>query len=300
MTKVSIVIPTYNRDTILDRAIDSALNQTLQDLEVIVVDDASTDETESIVNTYSDSRLKYTKHKKNQGGSAARNTGIECSNGEYIAFLDSDDSWKQRKLRSQVTTLERRSSEWIAAYCDFTQSRSNTVVEKIDNLVRRPTGLEGGEELIDHVLLRRFAHGGASTLLVRREAAEAISGFDPTFERYQDVEFLIRLLQTGKLAYVDEKFVLKNDTGNPSAQTVVEASEHLNEKFADLISDRGYMTDVKQIQQFMIAKQQLEAGNLAAGFRSIFSAKCPHYRDAFGAGLATARGIRKSIAKNKR
>ena len=95
---VSVVIPTYNRACLLGRAIQCVLNQSFQDIEVIVVDDASQDNSADIVNSLDDSRIKYLRHEKNRGGSSARNTGIKAARGEYIAFLDDDDEWMPTKI----------------------------------------------------------------------------------------------------------------------------------------------------------------------------------------------------------
>lgn len=294
MVRASVVIPTYNRADRVGDAIDSALNQTLADREVIVVDDASSDSTAAVLRGYGD-RITHLTHEENRGGSAARNTGIEASSGEYIAFLDSDDTWEPDKLEKQIQELERRSDKWVAAYCDFRQTRSNRVVETVDNLVRRPTGFEGDEEIIDRIFLRQFAHGGASTLLVKRSAVEAIDGFDPSFQRHQDLEFLVRLLQVGKLAYVDETLVYKHDTGNPPLDTVRTAMEQFNETFEDLIRARGLANEVGAVQQFMISKWHLRNGDFEQAFENLRHSTCPHYRDLVSLGLATVVGLRKKI-----
>lgn len=98
---VSVVIPTYNRAHLVGRAIQSVLNQTYQDFEIIVVDDGSTDNTEEVVKSFNDPRIRYIRHDQNRGGSAARNTGIKMARGEYIAFQDSDDEWLPEKLESR-------------------------------------------------------------------------------------------------------------------------------------------------------------------------------------------------------
>src|SRR6056297_1399486 len=117
MPTVSVIVPTYNRADSLPRTIDSVLAQTHDDLELVVVDDASTDDTETVVERYEDDRVTYLEHATNRGGSAARNTGIRASDGDYVAFLDSDDEWHPEKLERQVRELESRSEEWVAAYC---------------------------------------------------------------------------------------------------------------------------------------------------------------------------------------
>ena len=295
MVEISVVIPTYNRSDVIGRAIESALKQTLEEIEVIVVDDASTDSTQEIVTSIDDPRVEYIKHEQNLGGSAARNTGLDHSSGKYIAFLDSDDVWERTKLEKQVSELNSRSDEWIATYCNFNQKRSNILIEAVDNNIRRPTGIEGDERVIDRILLRSFSYGGSSTIFVERAAVDQINGFDPSFQRLQDLEFLIRLLQVGKMSYVDEILVYKYDTGTPETQVTAESMEQFNETFADLIQDLGYKTRVEKIQNFMLAKSYISHGEFKKGLQSLSRSECPHYRDGFGLGLAVGCGIRRSI-----
>lgn len=295
MPTVSVVIPTYNHGETVERAIDSALGQTLRDIEVIVVDDASTDHTQEVLDRIGDPRLTCLRHETNRGGSAARNTGIDHSTGEYIAFLDADDEWVPRKLERQHDELESRDAEWVGAYCDFRQTRSNPLVEAIDNIVRRPTGLEGDDELIDGILLRRFAHGGSSTLFIERKAVEAIDGFDASFQRHQDLEFLIRLLQHGKLAFVDETLVYKHDSGYTDAETARLAHEKFHDAFVDTIANRGYESRIERIQQFNMSKYHFRAGRFRDGWQALRRSECPHYRDALGLSLALVAGLRQRV-----
>ena len=295
MVTASVVIPTYNHGDTVERAIDSALAQTLRDIEVIVVDDASTDDTQTVLDRIGDPRVTCLRHDSNRGGSAARNTGIDHATGEYIAFLDADDEWLPRKLERQCDLLRSRSAEWVGAYCDFRQIRSNPLVELVDNTVRRPTGLEGNEALVEGILLRRFAHGGTSTLCLRRTAVEAIDGFDSSFQRHQDLEFLLRLLQRGKLAFVDETLVCKHDSGYIDAQAAREAREQFNETFADLIADHGYQHRIERIHQFDMSKFYFRDGQFRDGLRSLRGSECPHHRDVLGLTLALVSGLRARI-----
>lgn len=243
MTTVSVVIPTYNRAETLPRAIESAVGQTLADIEILVVDDASTDDTASVVREWesADSQIEYLAHAKNRGGGVARNTGIEAAEGTYVAFLDSDDEWHPEKLERQVGCLEQRSDEWVAAYCglcirppeNLRWLRSIAPDRLTSDATNTHYGREGGEELIRDVLMRGGVFGGASTLLVERETVTAMDGFDEAFPRHQDYEFLIRLLKRGKLAYVDDVLVRKHPSpgGRPSSSTVAKAKRLLFETF---------------------------------------------------------------------
>lgn len=118
----SVVIPTFNRKAFLEDAVQSVLEQTCGDFELIVVDDGSTDGTPSILNARSDARFRFIIHPKNRGVSAARNTGIRISAGTYVCFLDSDDLWKPEKLAMQKEFFEQNpgtlichtNEDWIA------------------------------------------------------------------------------------------------------------------------------------------------------------------------------------------
>src|SRR5690349_3602213 len=104
MPKVSVIIPTYNRAQFIARAVDSVLEQTYKDFEIIVIDDGSSDNTQEILKAY-EGKIRYV-YQQNKGISAARNRGIQEAKGEYIAFLDSDDVWKPEKLSVQVAILD--------------------------------------------------------------------------------------------------------------------------------------------------------------------------------------------------
>jgi glycosyltransferase involved in cell wall biosynthesis len=113
---VSIIIPTYNRSRLLARAVKSVLNQTYQNFELIIVDDASTDNTEEVVGSFNDERIKYVRHEKNKGEAVARNTGIKAARGEYIASHDSDDEWLHEKLAKRIRAFENCSPEIGVVY----------------------------------------------------------------------------------------------------------------------------------------------------------------------------------------
>jgi len=109
MPKVSVIIPTYNRAELLREAIDSVLAQTYKDFELIVVDDNSTDNTKDVVegDTKNFQNIRYTVNRHKKGASGSRNTGIELASGEWIAFLDSDDLWREDKLQLQMSLAEK-------------------------------------------------------------------------------------------------------------------------------------------------------------------------------------------------
>ena len=111
MSEVSVILPTFNRSHVLIRSIRSVLNQTYQNFELIIVDDGSTDNTEKLVNSLSDDRIKYTRHNKNKGVAVARNTGIRLAGGHFIALQDDDDEWYPEKLEKQIMAYTTASPE---------------------------------------------------------------------------------------------------------------------------------------------------------------------------------------------
>ena len=102
---VSVIIPTYNRADLLVRAVQSAAQQTYTNLEIIIVDDASTENIDSVVETFDDHRISYLRHDANYGASTTRNSGIKVAKGDYLAFLDSDDDWVANKVELQMSEL---------------------------------------------------------------------------------------------------------------------------------------------------------------------------------------------------
>ena len=197
--KVSIIIPTYSRPDNLCRAIDSVLDQTYKPIEIIVVDDNGKGsdnqiETEVRLSSYIKSRkITYICHEVNKNGSAARNTGFKASSGEYINFLDDDDTFEKDKIAAQVAKLESVLDDYGACYC-----WRNTVIDgKIKEICRF---VEEGD-LRDQYLMRNV-YFNTSAILFRRHVLEELNGFDDTFIRHQDWEIMMRFWRKYKIAVV--------------------------------------------------------------------------------------------------
>ena len=203
---VSIIIPTYKRPDTLDRAINSVLNQTYKNIEVIVVDDNNPDtearsKTEHIMSVYADNpRVKYIKHEKNKNGSAARNTGARYSQAKYVAFLDDDDEFLPEKIAAQVKRLEELPEEYAVCY-------TKTVTEKENGNIRESKENREGDLFFD-ALTRELSFQAGSNLFIMKEVFDSIGGFDESFKRSQDKEVVTRLLQHHKIAYAPVKGVL--------------------------------------------------------------------------------------------
>ncbi len=295
--RVSVVIPTYNRADVLPRAIDSVLAQTFEAFELLVVDDGSTDRTGAVVASLDDSRVRYIGHETNRGANVARNTGIECARGEYVAFLDSDDAWHPTKLEKQLGRLENRPSDWVAAYCGFSIETSGVMgalQSLIADLLSRsddPPPMEGGEELIGAILADEIHPGAGSTLLVRTTVAREIGGFDESLDRFQDPEFVIRILRAGAIVYVDEPLVVRHETGSPDAEVIRDASDQYLSTYGDTV-DRleaeGY--EIRASHDFVIAKAfyadgRYLRGTWHLGHATVQTRHCPGLLWAIGTGV---------------
>jgi len=301
MVTVSVVIPTYNSAGTLSRAVDSVLAQTIDNLEIVIVDDASTDHSMDVLDKYQNDSVTVIQHATNQGGSAARNTGVAASNGEYIAFLDADDEWHPKKLERQLDTIRTRPKEYVVVHCDRSYQmgwidRCREYLAPLIGTVQTEYNKEGGTELIKEVLLMNLSTG-ASTLLVKRTAYEEIGGFDPTFDRHQDWEFLIRLLQVGKLAHVNEALVTKHITETPSGETFEQGKKRLFDVFdteiACLESDGHNITHVHNLH---LSKMYIENGDLVKGMSNlkITNLSPP---DMLGLGWSTMVGFRTLVKR---
>lgn len=124
---VSIIMPAYNAGAFIVSSINSVLAQTYEDWKLYVIDDASIDNTESLVLSFNDSRICYIRQVSNQGVSIARNVGISAAQGRYIAFLDSDDQWTENKLKSQLFMLENGYDVVCSNYSTFSNSIDSTI-----------------------------------------------------------------------------------------------------------------------------------------------------------------------------
>lgn len=247
---VSVVIPAYQRAHSILRSIDSALAQTMSDLEVIVVDDGSTDGTIEIVRAIPDARVRLLVHETNRGGNAARQTGIDAARGQWVAFLDSDDLWVETKLARQLERLAEMGPDYRFCYTWYDIDLGNGTV-----LPPRGTSIEGfrrPEFLVGNVV------GTFSTMLIAHALLDEISGLNVTLPSCQDWDLVIRANRVAGICVVPMALVhYSHADGDPhrisSRQTsVVEGHRRVYET---LRADYPGMTDaeVAASQQFLMA-----------------------------------------------
>lgn len=231
---VSVVIPTYKREPeMLKRAIDSVALQTYQNLEVIVVDDSPSDFEkrpliEKLVSDYKKLSITYVQHDiGGKGCSAARNTGIEASHGEFLAFLDDDDEWLPEKIEKQAALMSDPDVGLV--YCREYIVDSETGEKKLV-----PRNYKRGK-VFKYLITDNFI-GGNSFVMVRRAALDECGIFNPIMKSAEDAELFLRIAPKYKVDYCDEPLLNyyinhgEHITGNPYNK--IQGFEFLNKRYA--------------------------------------------------------------------
>lgn len=204
---VSVVIPTYNRIHTLPASVDSVLKQSYKNLELIIMDDGSTDGTEEYVKGITDARVRYRKADKNMGPSAARNRGAELAQGEYLAFQDSDDEWMPDKLEKQMKIMLGNKNVSLV-YSEFGFYMEGKPVIVIPSPTISYEMKQG--DLFSYLLLYPLI--STQTILVKTKEFIEAGGFDETLKSYEDFEFSLRFAQNHQIGFVGEQLVRVNST----------------------------------------------------------------------------------------
>ena len=180
---VSVIIPTYNRADLILRAVRSVQAQTYPNWEVIVVDDASADNTPAVLSAVHDPRVRVLRHEKNQGPPATRNTGIAAARGEYLAFLDSDDEWLPQKLKTQIAAMQQHQAHFC--YCQTYVKSPGGTQQAI------PAAAYNGGSLLKYLI----CDGGCmqSSILVIHK--DYVVPFDPGIVCHDDWDWVSRILE---------------------------------------------------------------------------------------------------------
>ena len=197
---VSVIIPSYNREKTIVRAIKSVLSQTYQNIEVIVVDDCSQDNTETVINECyaNDKRVVFHRLEKNSGACVARNRGVELSRGTYVAFLDSDDAFFPEKIEKQISYLECMNASLCATdYIRYSR-------EGNEEIVRTFSGTK--DTVYEALLYCNYITTG--TLLGYRECFIK-EPFDEKLPRYQDWDLVLRLCKRFDFCFLQENTLLQ-------------------------------------------------------------------------------------------
>jgi glycosyltransferase involved in cell wall biosynthesis len=262
MVEVTVVVPTRNRAAMLLQALGSVAAQRGVDLEVVVVDDGSTDATPAVVTGMGDRRLRLIRHQRPQGVSAARNRGVAEAGGRWVAFLDDDDVWAPEKLASQLAAAERDDRAWAV-------TGAVSVDDGLRVLAGEPPLVP--ERIVADLDRYNSVPAGASNVLVRAELLAVTGGFDPRLRHMADWDLWIRLGRAGLPATVPRPLLAyRLHRANATMDTAFDPQEPLAE--LDTIIDRyGIPADRLAVDRW-IAWTCLRAGRRGASLRAYLRA----------------------------
>lgn len=252
MEKVTAVITTHNRCDLLRKALDSVLGQTYNNIECIIVDDASTDDTKLYLESIKCEKIKciIIDKKDSKGGNYARNLGIAHATGDFIAFLDDDDEWFPEKIEKQIQYIKSSKGEIGFVYCGH--------VNELNGEYRWESyaNAEYSGDLSQKVFQNIFCT--TSKILVRKDLLEDIGGFDENLRFWQEYDLCIRLCQITKIGCITQPLILlRHNTADRNRlsnkykewkQTV----EVINDKYFKLISDLP--ENIKKERELMILR----------------------------------------------
>lgn len=199
---ISIIIPTYNREKLIIKALNSIFNQTFQDFEILIIDDASTDNTRNVVENLKNQKIRYYRLDKNGGQCVARNYGIKRASGKYIAFLDSDDEWLPEKLGSQLKCFEEGPDNMGAVYGQSYQrfELSGTTAFKDGPYYRGN---------IYDKFSQGFCPPTPSLFLVRKDVLEKVNYFDEQLITFVDLDLWLRISREYLFDFVEHPIIIK-------------------------------------------------------------------------------------------
>jgi glycosyltransferase involved in cell wall biosynthesis len=212
MPLISVIIPVYNGEKTIQETVQSVLNQTFTDFELIVINDGSQDSTLEIVSSFQDSRIKVFSF-TNGGLPVSRNRGIALANGEYISFLDADDLWTPDKLAGQLAVLETNPQAAVAySWTDC--------IDESGQFLRQSAYATAQGNVQANLLLANFISSG-SNVLVRKQALMDIGGFDETLSNCQDWDLWLRLSARYEFEPVKTPQVLYRVSRNSMSRNVL-------------------------------------------------------------------------------
>ena len=258
---VSVIIPTYNRTATISRSITSVLAQTLQDFEIIVVDDGSTDDTHQVIANFADDQIRLLRHETNLGAGPARNTGMQAAMGQYIAWLDSDDEWFPDKLKVQLNAMQQASSQCRASYTAY-----EIVQQDFSKIYFSPYSDQ-------KKLFLGSDKAPGSTLLFERTLLTEIGLLDASMRRFEDWDWLLRYCRKYELLPVDQPLSRIYYNPRRSPASVEQSTLAFVAKYSEDLRRLGLFRSVVISKRWMeVASYYAQEPNFGKMFHYIFKA----------------------------
>ena len=199
-TKISVVIPTYNRSKTIGRATKSAQDQTYPVSEIIIVDDSSTDDTIQVAESIDDDRIRYYFLEQNKGAAGARNYGVSQAKYDIIAFLDSDDAWRKEKMEKQMAYMtSHKNCRFVYSAFVRHYSTSDQIIPEMD------TGRKLEGDILSELLYDNTV--STQTIVMTKDLFEEAGGFDENLRSLEDWDLAIRCSKLGPIGFVPEVLV---------------------------------------------------------------------------------------------
>ncbi len=252
-SQVSVVIPTHNRADMLPRAIRSVLTQTVQDFEIIVVDDASTDDVKAVVQSFGDARIILVRHEACRGGSAARNTGIVSARGEFVAFLDDDDEWLPKKLELQLLRMAADDKPGMVYTGALHIGQQSGSVHKVFRPVDSPDLL--GRLLKENVIET------TSSVMIRRVCLGRGIRFDESLKSCQDWDFYLKVVKQCSVACIGTPLVRHYEHPSRISKNYESVMQGHHDLYRKIETHFSCTRSVRAYHHFRIGKLALQFGD---------------------------------------
>ena len=263
--KISVVIPTYNREHYIEKAIDSVMAQTYQDFEVVLVDDGSEDNTREKIKKYGERVLYF--YQENKGIPGARNTGIRNSRGDYIAFLDSDDYWRPEKLKRQMKLFNDHPDYGLVASC--------CASVEMDGSFRERNRLGKSGWVLNDIFKANFIR--TSSAIIKKSCFEKVGLFDEQLQQCQEYDLWMRMAAEFPIGFINESLTVYVD--NPKGisidgltgrlfRLIALEKEYLKEKVPEKIYKRRMAKNYQ-----VVGRHYLKRGNREQGLSYLKKAR---------------------------
>jgi glycosyltransferase involved in cell wall biosynthesis len=256
---ISVVVTCFNRANTIERAIESICLQTYPNLEIIVVDDASTDASLAVIATLKDPRLTLIANPINKGVGGAKNVGIRAAKGDYIAFLDSDDEWLPEKLTKQLAFIGKGPKHICFSECFIQRADGRRFLRSYENF---PSSLEA--------IASGQMYNFGSTLLAHRSCFESVGMIDEHLKRFEDRAWVLKYtLAHGDFTVVHEPLAIIHHSGWPPYQAVLSSCDHFWGLSLKFIQAPRYLALIQGSLEYERAVGALRAGHTFKAAQSI-------------------------------